>query len=249
MLVHELRTPLSGINKISELLREGQQNLEKNEFDDYVRLIYSDSSNMLELVNDILDVAKLEAGKFDIKKEPADIKEVIDNRLEFFKPSAHDAKLNFSVVYGAELPKLVPIDQTGIKQVLNNLISNAIKFTKPDGYIEIKVVHHVAGAKINEEFARIQSRINIALPEEKFNNAPESIVVAVSDTGLGINPSEIKELFSKFKQLNKVSETGVKGTGLGLAIVKGIIEEHNGSVGVASEIGVGSVFFFVIPLN
>ncbi|MDO8471049.1 MAG: ATP-binding protein [bacterium] len=248
MLVHELRTPLSGINKISELLRDGQQKMEKKDFDDYIRLINTDSTGMLELVNDILDVAKLEAGKFDIKKEPADIKNIIENRSEFFKPSALDAKLNLKVAYDVELPTLVPIDQAGIKQVLNNLISNAIKFTKANGVVDILAVHHKVGVKINEEFAKLPSKTSVLLPEEQFVDTPESIVVAISDTGSGINSSEIKELFSKFKQLDNKSETGVKGTGLGLAIAKGIVEGHGGLIGVASEVGVGSVFYFVIPL-
>ncbi|MDO8569705.1 MAG: ATP-binding protein [bacterium] len=249
MIVHELRTPLSGINKISELLRGGQEKIKKEDYDEYIKLINADSTGMLELVNDILDIAKLEAGKFDVKKEPVDIKKVIDNRVEFFKPSALDAKLTMGVVYDTELPTLVSMDQAGIKQVLNNLISNALKFTKANGSVDILVVYHKKGIKINEEFAKLPIKLSILLPEEKFVNTPESIVVAIRDTGSGINASEIKELFNKFKQLNNKSETGVKGTGLGLAIVKGIVEEHGGSVGVVSEIGVGSIFFLVLPLQ
>src|SRR3989338_8522849 len=249
MIVHELRTPLSGINKISELLRGGPEKIKKEDFDEYIRLINVDSNGMLELVNDILDIAKLEAGKFDVKKEPVDIKKVIDNRAEFFKPSALDAKLAIRVAYDTELPTLVPIDQAGIKQVLNNLISNALKFTKANGSVEILIVRHKKGIKINDEFARLPTKTALSLPEDKFVNMPESVVVAISDTGAGIDAGEIKELFNKFKQLNTKSETGIKGTGLGLAIVKGIVEGHGGSVGVVSEIGIGSVFFFVLPLN
>ena len=249
MIVHELRTPLSGINKISELLRGGPEKIKKEDFDEYIRLINVDSNGMLELVNDILDIAKLEAGKFDVKKEPVDIKKVIDNRAEFFKPSALDAKLAIRVAYDTELPTLVPIDQAGIKQVLNNLISNALKFTKANGSVEILIVRHKKGIKINDEFARLPTKTALSLPEDKFVNMRESVVVAISDTGAGIDAGEIKELFNKFKQLNTKSETGIKGTGLGLAIVKGIVEGHGGSVGVVSEIGIGSVFFFVLPLN
>ena len=249
MIVHELRTPLSGINKISELLRGGQQSLEKKDFDEYIKMISTDSTSMLELVNDILDIAKLEAGKFDVKKEPTDIKNVVENRVDFFKTSASDAKLTLGVIYDAELPALVPLDQAALKQVLNNLISNAIKFTEPNGSVDILVIHHKLGIKIGDELARLASKTSIPLPEEKFTDTPESVVVAVSDTGTGINSSEIKELFSKFKQLNNTSENETKGTGLGLAIAKGIVEEHGGSIGVVSEIGVGSVFFFMIPLQ
>ncbi len=249
MIVHELRTPLSGINKISELLRVGQQKLAEKDFQEYVKLIYADSSSMLELVNDILDVAKLEAGKFDVKKEPADIKKVIENRVEFFKPSADDAKLSFKATFDPEIPIAAPFDQAAIKQVLNNLISNSIKFTKANGSVEIKAIHHINGKKINEEFEKVAGKMNIQIPEDKIANAPESIVIAVTDTGAGINQNDIKELFNKFKQLNTKSETGTKGTGLGLAIAKGIIEAHDGFIGVASEVGVGSVFYFLIPLQ
>ncbi len=212
-------------------------------------MISTDSTGMLELVNDILDIAKLEAGKFDVKKEPADIKKVIDNRVDFFRPSASDANLAIGTTYDTELPALVPLDEGAIKQVLNNLISNAIKFTKANGSVQLLVVRHKAGANINEEFGKLAIKPTIPLPEDKFAALPESVVVAVSDTGSGINPSGIKELFSKFKQLDNKSETGIQGTGLGLVIAKGIVEEHEGVIGVVSELGVGSVFFFMIPLQ
>ena len=249
MIVHELRTPLSGINKISELLRSNNPPLTPKEIDEYIKMISVNSTSMLDLVNDILDVAKLEAGKFDVKKEPSDIVKVVDNRVEFFRVSANDAKLSLRSFYDPELRELVPFDQSAIKQVLNNLISNALKFTKASGSVDVLVVRHKANAKITDELARLSGKTSIALPEEKFVNVPESVVVAVSDTGSGINPNGIKELFNKFKQLDNRVETGMKGTGLGLAIAKGIVEEHGGSIGVVSEIGVGSVFYFVIPLK
>ncbi|MEK7602418.1 MAG: ATP-binding protein [Patescibacteria group bacterium] len=249
MIVHELRTPLSGINKISELLRAGAEKIAKKDYDEYVHMISADSSSMLELVNDILDVAKLEAGKFDVRKEPNDVRALVQNRYDFFKPSADDAKLMFHAVYDKQLPKEVSLDQAAIKQVMNNLISNAIKFTKADGTVEIIVAKHVKGARVADEFATIPAKASIPLPEDAFVDAPDSLLVAVSDTGPGISTAGIKELFTKFKQLDTKSETGLKGTGLGLAIVKGVIEEHGGTIGVVSEIGVGSVFYFVIPLE
>lgn len=249
MIVHELRTPLSGINKIIEILYNDQVALSKKEFDEYVKMIGTSSASMLDLVNDILDVAKLEAGKFSVKKEPVDIKGVIQDRLEFFKPSAADMKINLSVEFDKDLPPLIPIDQVAIKQVLNNFISNAIKFTKANGSVGIFAIHHKAGVNISEELARFSSKTSIPISDDKFKDAPHSVVVAISDTGSGINTNNAKELFSKFKQLGNRSESGVKGTGLGLVIAKGIVEEHGGSVGVLSETGVGSVFFFVLPLE
>ncbi|MDB5194862.1 MAG: hypothetical protein JWO84_46 [Parcubacteria group bacterium] len=248
MIVHELRTPLSGINKISELLRAGPTKVGKKEYAEYVRMISSDSAGMLNLVNDILDVAKLEAGKFDVKKQPTDLKAVIANRIDFFTPSAEDAKLSLKVAYDKELPPMVPLDELAIKQVLNNLLSNAIKFTKAGGIVEVFALHHAAGGAITDELARLKDAPTLALAPEQLASAPESVIVAVSDTGGGISEAGMKELFNKYKQLQTTSETGMKGTGLGLAIAKGVVEEHGGFIGVVSEQGVGSVFYFVLPL-
>lgn len=248
MIVHELRTPLSGINKISELLRSGPKSLGKKDYDEYVRMIATDSAGMLELVNDILDVAKLEAGKFDVKKEPTDVKEVLVNRFDFFKPSATDAKLAFHMVYDKALPATVNVDQSAFKQVLNNLLSNAIKYTKANGTVDLLAIKHTQGAQVMTEIANAKGKVSVALREDAFTNTPDSLLVAVSDTGGGISESGIKELFNKYKQLGTPSETGIKGTGLGLAIAKGVVEEHGGTIGVVSEQGVGSVFYFVIPL-
>jgi PAS domain S-box-containing protein len=249
MIVHELRTPLSGINKISELLHAGPKAVSKKEYDQYISMISTDSSAMLNLVNDILDISKLEAGKFDVKKEPTDLKAIIENRIEFFTPSAEDAKVALDVSYGKDLPALLPLDQQAIKQVLNNLISNAVKFTKAGGAINVVVVPHSKGKVINDELGKLSSKLSVTLPEEAFATAPDSVVIAVSDTGAGISSSGIKELFTKFKQLGTTSETGLKGTGLGLAIAKGVMEEHGGTIGVVSEVGTGSVFYCVLPLQ
>ncbi len=248
MIVHELRTPLSGINKISELLRAGPTKVGKKEYTEYVRMISADSSGMLDLVNDILDVAKLEAGKFEVKPEPVDPKHVLENRAEFFAPSAADAKLTFTTSYASDLPTVALLDEQAIKQVLNNLISNALKFTKAGGTVSLVAVHHTEGAKIAEELAHAKAKLPIALPEEFFGNVGKALVVAVADTGAGISESGIKALFNKYKQLGTTSETGMKGTGLGLAIAKGVVEAHGGTIGVASEQGVGSIFYFVLPL-
>jgi PAS domain S-box-containing protein len=248
MIVHELRTPLSGIKKISELMHSGKDNVPEKDFNEYVKLINSDSSSMLELVNDILDVSKLEAGKFDVRKEEGDIRGIIDNRVEFFKPTVDDAKVRLGVVYDLELPNTSLFDPSRMKQVLNNLISNAIKFSTTGGSIEIFALNHKAGNKISTEVERLKSKPTVNLPEEKFKNLPNSIIVGVSDTSPGIPEGGIKELFTSFKQLSSSKvQTGQRGSGLGLSIAKGIVEGHGGQIGVVSELGVGSVFFFTIP--
>jgi signal transduction histidine kinase/PAS domain-containing protein len=249
MIVHELRSPISGIHKISELLKSGKEKIGKKDYKEYISLINTDSASMLLLINDILDIAKLEAGKFDIVKEPKDIKDIINNRIDFFEPECKDAKLDLNVKYDPALPNKISIDENGIKQVLNNIISNAIKFTKINGFINVFAFKHIKGENLNEEVKKLNSNIHIPFPEEKFKNINDSMIVTVSDSGTGIGQGDMKELFNKFKQLGNRSETSVKGSGLGLAIAKGIIEQHGGVIGAESELGVGSMFYFMLPLQ
>ncbi len=249
MIVHELRSPISGIQKISDLLRNSKDKISKKDYNEYIDLINSDSSSMLLLINDILDISKLEAGKFDITKEPKDIRKIIDNRIEFYRPECDEAKLDLSVKYDKDIPDTVLLDENGIKQVLNNIISNAIKFTKINGKIEIFAINHKKNRNINDELKSLSNSIILPFPDDKFKDLDNSLIVAVSDSGIGIGQGDMKELFNKFKQLGNKSETSVRGTGLGLAIAKGIIEQHGGKIGAESEYGVGSMFYFVLPLK
>lgn len=248
MIVHELRTPLSGIQKASELLKTPAKK-PTVATKQYVDIIYQNSSSMLDLVNDILDAAKLQAGKFEIVREPADIKEVIENRISFFNLSAADKKIRLAVSVSEDVPKDIPLDVQRIKQVLNNLISNALKFTTEGGAISIFAFLHEAGAPVGKEVTKMGILLPEPFPEEPFAALPKSLVVAVVDTGVGIAPESIPILFSKFKQLdNKAIVPNIKGTGLGLAIARGIMKEHGGIVDVVSKVDVGSAFYFVLPL-
>lgn len=248
MIVHELRTPLSGIQKASELLKTPTRKpavVSKQ----YVDIIYQNSSSMLNLVNDILDAAKLQAGKFEISRSPADINEVIANRTAFFNLSAADKKIRLVASVGAGVPAELSFDAQRIKQVLNNLISNALKFTPEGGTISITAFLHESGAAVNKEMHSLGASLPEPIPEEKFASLPQSLVVAVIDTGMGIAPEHLPELFSKFKQLNtKESVSNIRGTGLGLAIARGIIGEHGGIIDVASKVDVGSTFYFTLPI-
>src|SRR3989344_9030862 len=248
MIVHELRTPLSGIQKASELLKKPRKPAGSSP-KQYVDMIYQNSSGMLDLVNDILDAAKLQAGKFETSRELADITEVIANRIAFFNISAADKKIRFSVAVGDSIPKTLPFDVQRVKQVLNNLISNALKFTPEGGAISISAWVHELGALINAEAKKTKVALAETLPEERFTPLLQSLVVVVADSGVGIEAANVPKLFSKFKQLdNKIAVPNIRGTGLGLAIAKGIIEGHGGIIGVVSKVGVGSTFYFTIPL-
>lgn len=249
MIVHELRTPLSGIEKMSEVLKPDASVLNP-EHAKYLDMIHQNSASMLNLVNDILDIAKLQAGKFEVILAPADIADVVDNRLKFFEVSAISKKINLKSSISQGLPKDAPFDSERIKEVLNNLLSNAIKFTPEGGSVTTTVFMHEPPRPISETMSSLSLRFPAPLPPEQFENLPRSLIVVVSDSGPGISKEDRQQLFSKFKQVNtKEYSSNIKGTGLGLAIAKGIVESHKGRIGVVSELGVGSAFYFVIPFG
>ncbi len=250
MLVHELRTPLDVIKKFSEILKKPGKKVDAASYKEYIGMIHQNASGMLNLVNDILDIAKLQAGKFEISVVPGDMGEIIENRIKFFEVSALDKKIKLKSIVSPNMSKNALFDPLRIKEVLNNLISNALKFTKEKETISIIAFEHEADADPDTELKKLKVALPAPLPKDAFVKFPDSIVVLVSHPDEGIPPEQIGELFNKFKQLNnKDFVTNVKGTGLGLAIVKGIVEEHKGHVGVVSTVGVGTAFYFVLPLS
>ena len=243
MIVHELRSPLDSIKKMTEMMRVSEMKKEKKA--ECFQMIYTSSSDMLELINNLLDIAKIEAGKFELMKQKSDIKKIIDSRILFFDIAAKDAKVNLASFYGKDIPDMVEFDPHTISQVLNNLISNAIKFTKENGNVTVQALFHKKGESLAGEAK--DSGINWFIKNNLLDIA-DSLVVAVTDNGIGIPQDQIGKLFNKFSQAkNNFVEKG--GTGLGLAITKSIIDSHGGVVGVESVEGQGSTFYFTLPIN
>lgn len=249
MMVHELRSPLDGIKKMGELMRSDSSIREDEKtYNEYLSMMYKSSSEMLELVNDLLDVAKIESGKFDIQKIPTDIKKIIDERVRFFSTLANDSKVKLSVLFGENIPEKVEVDPVRIGQVLNNLISNALKFTGPGGKIIVQAFVHKKGNSLDDEARRAGVNWFVEDKDGKLKKYNNSLFVAVTDTGGGIKKENISKLFSKFMQFEKSVVNNKKGTGLGLAISKGIIKAHGSLIGVNSKEGVGSTFYFTVKL-
>lgn len=246
MMVHELRSPLDGIKKISEVIRSEKSKQTQKESKQLINLIYDSAENMLELVNDLLDAAKLEAGKFELELGPADITKVIHDRISFLKISVKNAKLHMKTQIAKDVPRKVNFDIQRISQILNNFISNSIKFTRPGGSITLQSFGHTHGKKIAKE-ARDADIQWLVKDTDADSNLPDGLIVAVTDTGIGIPCDNMNELFSKFKQFKESTTSDIKGTGLGLVIAKGMIEAHGGTIGVASEDGGGSTFYFHLP--
>jgi len=244
MMVHELRSPLTGIRSIANLLKEDKIKNEQKKYEEFIELIVSNSASMLELVNDLLDVAKLEAGKFQIMRRTTSVTDLVKMRIQSFESLATEAKLTLESKVEEGLPA-VSIDDNKMGQVLNNFISNAIKFTK-----EGKITISGFSLKKGESLIKKVGSLGLAWPGAK-DLVPDTdqLVLAVTDTGVGISEEQLNKLFNKFTQLEQSAHSEKKGTGLGLVITKGISEAHGGHVGVFSEEGKGSTFYSIIPLN
>lgn len=249
MMVHELRSPLGNIKKIGEMMRTSKVLEDKQASSEYVTMLYDSSSSMLDLVNDLLDIAKLEAGKFSIEKGSVKIREILADRVKVFETGAKDAGIDLRFIVGAGVSETVSVDPKRISQVLNNLISNAINYTPKGGFVTISSFMHKKTLSLADEASAVGA------PWVTENMTPfvateqDSLVVAVTDTGEGISLENIEKLFNKFTQFSS-SIRGVKhnGTGLGLVIAKGIVDAHGGVIGVGSKQGVGSTFYFALPL-
>lgn len=247
MMVHELRTPLDGIKKMSEFMEKSDIHKDEKIFLDYPKLIYGSSSHMLDLVGDLLDIAKIESGKFSVIKEARDIKKTINDRINFFSGAARAVKIILATRFG-KLPEKILFDEKRISQVLNNLISNGLKFTKEKGTVEVQAFTHMKEKNILDEAKNENIKLFLDDENESFKDLPDSVFIAITDTGSGIKKENINKLFNKFEQLEILSEDK-RGTGLGLIIAKGIVESHNGQIGAVSKYGEGSTFYFTLPIN
>ncbi|MBI2086671.1 MAG: CHASE2 domain-containing protein [Candidatus Zambryskibacteria bacterium] len=247
MMVHELRSPLDAIKKLMEALRGGDID-KADRRSSYLSLVHTNASQMLLLVNDLLDVAKIEAGKFEIKPEPTDLRKLFEERTRFFEGVAKDKKITLELYASGDVPPEVSLDGMRINQVLNNLLSNSLKFSAEQG--RVKLWAYITSEGVSPAKAGAKE----GLPEyiDTLNLEPladKSLTIAVSDTGNGISKEKLPQLFNKFRQFEESRTSAQKGTGLGLAIVKGIAEAHQGKVAVASDKGKGSIFYVSIPLS
>lgn len=238
MMVHELRAPLTVVRGATDMFLRDPQLPVQPQGQELMKTMQSSASTMLTLVNDLLDAAKIEAGKFQIVKTKGNLTEIIKDRITFFNQLAQPKSITLTTELLEENLE-VEFDRDRMSQVLNNLLSNAIKFTTEGGKIT------VSAYKVNSP-----GEIKWRYPDEIPSVPPMAkpmIVLAVSDTGGGIPKEKILDLFSKFKQLQPADKEH-KGTGLGLVIAKGIIESHGGNIFVQSHVNEGTTFYFTLPV-
>ncbi|BAY63759.1 multi-sensor hybrid histidine kinase [Calothrix brevissima NIES-22] len=226
---HELRTPLNAILGMTEGLQDavfGTINAQQRKA---LQTIERSGSHLLELINDILDVAKIEAGQIELDCTSVSVASLCQSSLAFIKQQALQKRIHLEIKLQPKLPELL-VDERRIRQVLINLLNNAVKFTPTGGQITLEV-------------NKLTSEIAASNTEENF------LQITVRDTGIGISAADMNKLFKPFIQIDTALNRQYVGTGLGLALVKRIVELHGGRVGLTSQLGVGSCFTIELPYN
>jgi signal transduction histidine kinase len=217
---HELRTPINVILGYTSLMRERIYGGLTQQQDEALGKVYQTSQHLLELINDILDLSKIEAGKMPIHVEPVLVDEIVSELAETISPMIREKDLDFQVELAADVPML-HTDRTKLKQVLLNLLSNAIKFT-PAGRIVIRASSLPAAAE-------------------------PTVRIAVEDSGIGIKPEHVDAIFEDFRQLDQSHTREFGGTGLGLSITRKLLQMLGGTIDVDSEFGRGTTFTVLLP--
>ena len=217
---HELRTPLNAIIGFSELLADGIVT-EQEEVTACLTDILNSGRHLLNLINDVLDISKIEAGRMELKRSTFDIRDEVREVGRSVMPliAARDHQF---IIHEPRAPTLVHADRQRVRQVILNLVSNAIKFTPDGGAISVTIATNPGD--------------------------PHAASVAVRDTGIGIKQEDFPKLFEKFRQLDASHNRRYEGTGLGLALTKQLVELNGGTVTVTSDPGVGSTFAFTVPI-
>jgi signal transduction histidine kinase len=226
---HELRTPLNAIIGFSEVLEDGLYGDLNARQKTYAHNIYNAGKHLLSLINDILDLSKVEAGKMEFEQSRFPIHAVMDSSVVMVKEKAVKQGIALSIEVEPEADIHIEADERKIKQILFNLLSNAVKFT-PEG-------------------GRVTARARLTT-DEKGGEAQRMLEVCIEDTGIGIKEEDMPKLFGEFSQLHQSTLTKRhEGTGLGLALSKRFVELHHGCIWVESEYGKGSRFYFNLPVS
>jgi signal transduction histidine kinase/EAL domain-containing protein (putative c-di-GMP-specific phosphodiesterase class I)/CheY-like chemotaxis protein len=214
---HEIRTPMNGIMVMAEMLAAGELPPRQRRF---AEVIAKSGSSLLSIINDILDFSKIEAGKLELENAPTDVHELAEDVSSLFWEKASSKGLDLAVYVDPATPRLVEGDPTRLRQVIGNLVNNAIKFTETGGVL-IEIEPDAVG----------------------------SLRFSVRDTGIGIPKNKIGDVFGAFSQADQSTTRKYGGTGLGLAICKRLVETMNGRFNVTSEVGKGSTFAFRVPVK
>jgi signal transduction histidine kinase len=217
---HELRTPLNAIIGFSGiLLNPALGKVSDEERQEFLGNIMASGKHLLDLINEVLDLSKIEAGKVALSQDRLSVPDILESVRQTVEPLAEKKRITITTEVDSSLTSLTA-DETKFRQILYNLLSNAIKFTPEAGQVTLRARANDSGAEFS-----------------------------VSDTGIGIRPEDRERIFQEFEQVEMSAERRFEGTGLGLTLAKKLVELHDGRIWLDSEVGKGSTFSFVLPMN
>jgi signal transduction histidine kinase len=235
---HELRTPLNAIIGFSEMLLMPEMDALPEQRRDFLESIARNGRHLLGLINNILDLSKIEAGRMTVHLTRLDLRDSIRGAATD-TTSLRTAKQQTATIDVGEEPLMVVADHTRVRQVLFNLLSNASKFTPEGGVVALSAVRTPVPLAIPSERAGEKSRLVTR----------DAVWVSVRDSGIGIRPEDMGKLFQVFSQVDSSASRQQQGTGLGLALCKQFVELHGGTIGAESIVGGGSTFWFILPVE
>jgi len=231
---HELRTPLNSILILAQMLQgNAQKNLTPKQVE-FATVIHNSGNDLLNLINDILDLAKIEAGKMEVQLEKVSFAAIKQNLYQLFEKVAENKQIDFHITHNTNL-EFVETDQFRLLQILRNLLSNAFKFTERKGQVHLKIEKPTA-----------KQKIKLLAGQYKNQNI---VQFSVKDTGIGIPPNKLDLIFESFQQVDGSTSRKYGGTGLGLSISNELVNLLGGQITVESQENVGSEFSVYIPLN
>ena len=265
---HEIRTPLNGVLGTADLLLRTSLNSDQQ---DLVQTLVTSAKSLLTIINDILDLSKLEAGKIQLNTTALDLRTCLHSAIALLAPQAREKELNLSTSFDSNIPSLLKGDPTRLRQILLNLIGNAIKFTE-SGSVKISVSHepqdtrpeHQPNRELNSKlaFRKVapyktllegdKPPLNVISSKQASNSLsklPVYVRFEVQDTGIGIAIENQKKLFQKFSQVDTSVTRRYGGSGLGLTICQRLVQLMGGEIGVSSTLGQGATFWFVVPFG
>ncbi|MCK5179428.1 MAG: HAMP domain-containing histidine kinase, partial [Candidatus Omnitrophica bacterium] len=216
---HELRTPLTSIKGYASILMAGKLGNVPDQVRKRLGKINTHSDNLVKLINDLLDISRIESGRFEMKINKCNLVTMIDNIRDLLTPQMKEKGIQWAEDIDGAIPEMM-LDSSQAERIFINLISNAIKFTPKNGTISVNA---------------------------RLNNGV--VTVEVSDTGIGISDEDIARLFDEFFRVDNQINQNVKGTGLGLSLAKKIVEAHKGRMWITSKVNEGTTFHFTLPVE